>query len=225
MFITIASPSSSSDAKAPSTTGAGDNSVLGTMCTTTQSLPAHVEGCNCRMSMICPNKLEMSSTAAGNGRRMNVAASIVNASASTVVATSSTAKGSTVAGGGSNSSSNTVLLTPSTPLPTGQHGTMIGFPTVIFEREYGVGEVIGQGGFGKVYAGVRRRDGLSVAIKHVAKNKVTDWAYVNGKRVPMELKLLLSVQDVENVIKLMDFFERRDSFIYVLERPSKSKVN
>jgi serine/threonine protein kinase len=102
---------------------------------------------------------------------------------------------------------------------------MIGFPTVIFEREYGVGEVIGQGGFGKVYAGVRRRDGLSVAIKHVAKNKVTDWAYVNGKRVPMELKLLLSVQDVENVIKLMDFFERRDSFIYVLERPSKSKVS
>ena len=53
---------------------------------------------------------------------------------------------------------------------------------------------------------------------------MTDWAYVNGQRVPMELKLLLSVQGVPNVIKLLDFFERRDSFIYVLERPSKSKV-
>ena len=63
-----------------------------------------------------------------------------------------------------------------------------------FEREYRVGEVLGKGGFGKVYAGVRRADGLGVAIKHVARNKVTDWAVVAGKRVPMELKLLHSVQ-------------------------------
>jgi serine/threonine protein kinase len=166
-----------------------------------------------------------------SGKRLNSA--IVNASTSAAVAnqTVSATVGSMTANRGitggvrgtANGSGINAVLTPSTPLSTGQNGIVIGYPTVIFEREYGVGEVIGQGGFGKVYAGIRRRDGLGVAIKHVAKNKVTDWAYVNGQRVPMELKLLLSVQGVPNVIKLLDFFERRDSFIYVLERPSKSK--
>ena len=62
-----------------------------------------------------------------------------------------------------------------------------------------------------------------VAIKHVAKNKVTDWTTMVGRRVPLELKLLHSVQGVEGVIKLLDFYERSDSFIYVMERPSDCK--
>jgi serine/threonine protein kinase len=46
---------------------------------------------------------------------------------------------------------------------------------------------------------------------------------VEGRRVPRELKLLLDVQSVEGVIKLLDYYERTDSFIYVLERPNSSK--
>merc|ERR1711909_216865 len=36
---------------------------------------------------------------------------------------------------------------------------------------------------------------------------------------PSELQWLLDLQDVPGVIKLLDFYERADSFIYVMEKP------
>jgi serine/threonine protein kinase len=85
--------------------------------------------------------------------------------------------------------------------------------------------MIGKGGFGTVYAGVRLRDDKAVAVKHVARSKVTEWSEeaVTGRRIPLELKLLQTVQSVDGVIQLLDYFERADSFIYVLEKPANSK--
>ena len=45
---------------------------------------------------------------------------------------------------------------------------------------------------------------------------------LNGKKVPLELKLLCTVRKVDGVVRILDFFEREDSFIYILENPSDS---
>ena len=95
-------------------------------------------------------------------------------------------------------------------------------PTVTrepFGKAYKEGHVLGKGGFGIVYAGIRNSDGLQVAIKHVAKAKIKDWGQVNGERVPLEVCLMNIVSGVPGVVKLIDCFERHDSFLIVMERP------
>jgi len=96
-------------------------------------------------------------------------------------------------------------------------------PSRKLERSYRVGEVLGKGGFGTVYSGRRRKDGLEVAIKHIARAKVNEMELLNGRKVPLELKLLHSVEHIPGAIKLLDYFERPDSFIIVMERPTHSK--
>ncbi len=49
----------------------------------------------------------------------------------------------------------------------------------VFKRRYNVGQQIGKGGFGTVYAGVRNQDQLPVAIKVIPRTKVPIWGQVS----------------------------------------------
>ena len=60
-----------------------------------------------------------------------------------------------------------------------------------FAKLYRVGRVLGKGGFGTVYAGLRIRDGLCVAIKHVARNKVLEWDLVGCFSAGLSFFLLI----------------------------------
>lgn len=74
-----------------------------------------------------------------------------------------------------------------------------------------------------MYAGTRRCDGLPVAIKHIARSRVTEWVEESGRRLPIEISLLKRSSDVPGIIRLVDYFEQPDSFIVVMERPQRMK--
>ena len=56
-------------------------------------------------------------------------------------------------------------------------------------------------------------------FRHVSRARVIAWDTWRGYKVPQELRLLMEVQHVAGVVKMIDFYEREDSFIYVMEKP------
>eukprot|EP00092_Neocalanus_flemingeri_P016343 GFUD01017692.1.p1 GENE.GFUD01017692.1~~GFUD01017692.1.p1 ORF type:complete len:314 (+),score=79.30 GFUD01017692.1:26-967(+) len=83
-----------------------------------------------------------------------------------------------------------------------------------FSKEYKLEGVLGRGGFGTVRSATRKSDGMKVAVKEVIKDRMIA---VESDNVPLEVVLLQQVADVPGVIRLLDYFDTRDSFYIVME--------
>jgi len=92
----------------------------------------------------------------------------------------------------------------------------LGSDILEFQSQYKVKGVLGKGGFGIVHAGVRKADGLHVAVKEVPKDRVLE--YTMDDKVPLEVALMQQVSDVPGVIRLLDFFDMNTSYYIVMER-------
>jgi serine/threonine protein kinase len=90
-----------------------------------------------------------------------------------------------------------------------------------FHRLYSLEGILGKGGFGTVYAGVRRRDLLQVAVKEVSKARSVTMDM--DREVPLEVALMQQVNDVPGVIRMIDYFDMADYFYIVMERVNNCK--
>ncbi|XP_076868644.1 uncharacterized protein LOC143519267 isoform X1 [Brachyhypopomus gauderio] len=96
--------------------------------------------------------------------------------------------------------------------------------SVCLTSRYTVGDLLGTGGYGSVYAGVRKADGKQIAIKHVPKYHAKRFITVPGKthKLPLEVALMEMVckpPRCEHIVELLEWIECHNCFILILERP------
>jgi len=90
--------------------------------------------------------------------------------------------------------------------------------------EYVLGELLGQGGFGRVFSAQRKPDNLEVVIKEVKKDERYKRDNANNINcLPMEIQLMLRVQNVPGCIKILDYFDDGDTYYIVMEKLQRSK--
>jgi len=85
-----------------------------------------------------------------------------------------------------------------------------------FYKSYKLGGVLGKGGFGTVFAAIRKKDNLHVAVKEVYKAKIIK--KTGDGKMPLEVALMRQVEDVPGVIRMIDWFEMPESFFIVMEK-------
>jgi len=83
--------------------------------------------------------------------------------------------------------------------------------------EYVIKELLGKGGFGRVFTAERKLDGLEVAVKEVVKDSRYKSDNQNNN-FPLEISLMQQVGNIEGVVKILDWFDSADCYYIVMER-------
>lgn len=86
--------------------------------------------------------------------------------------------------------------------------------------DYIVGNPIGMGGFATVHKGVRKKDGMLVAMKFIYKNRIQKhvWSTAYGRFVPYEIHLLQKSSNIPGVVRVIDWHETKQHYTIVMER-------
>ena len=87
----------------------------------------------------------------------------------------------------------------------------------VLAHNYYIGEILGKGGYGRVYAAVRRSDCVPVAIKIIKKYKMDPFC-----DEAMEVCLMRRVCHVPGVIQLLDDYYINNVLVIVMERMENS---
>ncbi|KAK3513475.1 hypothetical protein QTP70_015478, partial [Hemibagrus guttatus] len=87
---------------------------------------------------------------------------------------------------------------------------------------YVEGELLGAGGFGCVFAGIRKEDGLPFAIKYVSKMmpygelQLTGYGWLH---IEIALMVLANAKPCRKILKILDWYEEPKRYVVILERP------
>ncbi|XP_065140993.1 uncharacterized protein [Paramisgurnus dabryanus] len=99
-------------------------------------------------------------------------------------------------------------------------------PKETFDSKYELLEdkVIGRGGSGKVYKGIRKSDGTPVAVKRIYKRESERYIKIPGYPEPLitEVALMLTLRNAPScpkVIQMYDWYENKHDFTLVLQYP------
>merc|ERR1711878_240877 len=86
------------------------------------------------------------------------------------------------------------------------------------ESEYILKKLLGKGGFGRVFSAVRICDGVEVAIKEVLKDIRYQKDNKSKTDIPTEVALMQQVEDIEGVIKILDYIDDTECYYIVMEK-------
>ncbi|XP_068191536.1 serine/threonine-protein kinase pim-2-like [Antennarius striatus] len=112
----------------------------------------------------------------------------------------------------------------SEPAPASSENSVVAKAKAAFEAKYEEGYMLGEGGFGCVFAGYRKHDNLPVAIKYINGDTSKCPMFVDAKQrsVPLEVALMLKLRSeggTRGVVALLDWYDLKNQLVLVLERP------